>query len=75
MHAATRCDALEGSVSVARCFGSSEVTAELVCAQQSLLSEHADCNHCAASCLAISADYFCAESCRFPVGGTSMRPG
>lgn len=41
MHAATRCDALQGSVSGARCFGSSEVTAELVRAQQSLFAVRA----------------------------------
>lgn len=41
MHAATRCDALQGSVSVAHCFGSSEVTAELVHAQQNLFAVRA----------------------------------
>lgn len=38
MHAATRCDALQGSVSGAHCFWSSEVSAELVRAQQSLFA-------------------------------------
>lgn len=41
MHAATRYDALEGSVSVAWCSVSSKVTAKLVRAQQSLFAVRA----------------------------------